>query len=99
MYGVLVSLGGIIGALIAGRHVWLTQLPADEVPACGPGLNFMLDAFPLSKTLQLVLTGSGECAKIDWTFLGLSIANWSFLCFVAILLVGLVLMALQAKRR
>lgn len=89
-YAVLVSLGGIVGALIAGRHVWLTHLPADEVPACGPGLNFMLDTFPLSKTLQLVLTGSGECAKVDWSFLGLSMPAWCVIWFVGLTVFALI---------
>ncbi len=89
-YAVLVSIGGVAGALIAGRHVWLTTLPADEVPACGPGLNYMLDAFPLMETLRKVLTGSGECAKIDWTFLGLSMPAWCVIWFVALTLFALI---------
>ncbi|WP_313920308.1 disulfide bond formation protein B [Tahibacter sp.] len=90
LYALLVSIGGVLGALIAGRHVWLTTLPADEVPACGPGLNYMLDAFPLMETLRKVLTGSGECAKIDWEFLGLSMPAWCVVWFVALTVFALI---------
>jgi protein dithiol:quinone oxidoreductase len=89
IYGGLIALAALIGALIAGRHVWLQSLPADEVPACGPGLAYMLDAFPLSKTLNMVLTGSGECAKIDWHFIGLSMPAWTLVWFVLLGAFGL----------
>jgi len=84
-YGVLALLAAGLGIAIAGRHVWLQHLPPDQVPACGPDLNFMLQAFPLGDVLRRVFTGSGECAKVDWTFLGLSMPEWSLLWFVALL--------------
>jgi len=84
VYGVLLFVVAGIGTGIAGRHVWLQHLPKDQVPACGPDLDFMLRQFPLSETLQKVLSGSGECAETGWTFLGLSIAGWSLLGFVLI---------------
>ena len=74
------------GAAIASRQVWLQHLPADKVPQCGPDLFFMLDNFPLSQTLQKLVAGTGECAAVDWTFLGLSIAGWSLAWFVALAL-------------
>lgn len=69
------------GAATAGRQVWLQSLPADKVPACGPDLAFMLENFPLTRTLEKLFAGSGECAAVDWTFLGLSIAGWSLAWF------------------
>jgi disulfide bond formation protein DsbB len=63
--------------------VWLQHLPADQVPACGPDLFFMMENFPLGRMLQLLLRGSGQCAEVHWTFLGLSIAEWSLAWFVA----------------
>lgn len=81
--GALFALGGVI---TAGRQVWLQHLPADQVPACGPDLGFMLENYPFARTISKLFAGSGECAKVDWTFLGLSIAEWSlawFLLFVA----------------
>lgn len=80
-YGALALLAAGTGAAIAGRHVWLQHLPPDQVPDCGPGLDYMLEAFPLSKTLTMLFTGSGECAKVDWTFAGLSMPEWTLVWF------------------
>lgn len=85
----LILMTSAAGAGIAGRHVWLQNLPPDEVPACGPGLDFILDAFPLSQALQMVFTGSGECATVSWSFLGLSMPTWTLICFVALAGFGL----------
>lgn len=82
IYGLLTLIPAGIGAGIAGRHVRLTTLPPDKVPECGPPLQFMLDTNPLTDVIKKVLTGSGECAKVDWTFLGLSMPAWSLLWFV-----------------
>lgn len=82
----LFALGGLA---TAARQVWLQQLPADQVPACGPDLFFMMDNFPLARTLQLLLRGSGQCAEVHWTFLGLSIAGWSLAWFVLFALYAL----------
>ena len=83
-YGALAVLFAAGGAAVAGRHVWLQHLPKDKVPQCGPDLYFMLENFPLSTTLKKLVSGTGECAAVDWTFLGLSIAEWSLLWFVAL---------------
>jgi protein dithiol:quinone oxidoreductase len=101
VYGVLLFVVAGIGTGIAGRHVWLQHLPKDRVPACGPDLEFMLQQFPLSKTLQRVLSGTGECAETGWTFLGLSIAGWSLLWLVLIgaFAVFLTVLALTRARR
>ncbi len=81
LLGVLFAAGGIAAA---GRQVWLQHLPADKVPQCGPDLAFMLENFPLSRTLQSLIKGTGECAVVDWTFLGLSIAEWSLAWFAGL---------------
>ena len=73
-------------AAVAGRQVWLQHLPPDKVPQCGPDLAFMLENFPLSRTLNTLFSGTGECAVVDWTFLGLSIAEWSLAWFVGLVL-------------
>lgn len=85
-WGVLALLAAGVGAAIAGRHVWLTHLPADQVPACGPGLDYMLEAMPLGSVVRQVLSASGECAKVDWTFMGLSMPAWSLVWFVLLAL-------------
>lgn len=81
VYGVFMLLGIGWSVAVASRHVWLQNLPPEKVPACGPGLDFWLEAFPMQQVLKLVLSGSGECATIDWTFLGLSLPTWSLLFF------------------
>ena len=82
LYGSLAALFAAGGFAVAARQVWLQHLPPEQVPACGPGLDFMLEVFPFTETLKMVFTGSGECAEVDWTFLGLSIAEWSLAWFV-----------------
>ncbi len=83
-YASLIVLIAGAGAGIALRHVWLQHLPADQVPDCGPGLNYMLQVFPLHKVLDMVLRGSGECAKVDWTLFGFSLPELSLVAFIAI---------------
>lgn len=91
---------GIVATLAGGgvsvRHVWLQSLPADQVPACGPGLDYMLETMPMSNVLSKVLKGSGECASIDWTFLGMSMPFWTVVFFVFVL--ALLLKAFLSKK-
>jgi disulfide bond formation protein DsbB len=89
IYAVLIAVTALAGAAVAGRHVWLQSLPPDQVPECGPGLAYMLDVFPLSETLRMVFTGSGECAVVDWMFLSLSMPAWVFIWFVLLGAFGL----------
>ena len=91
VYAVLLVVAAAAGAGVAGRHVWLQSLPPDKVPACGPGLDFMLEAFPLAEVMQMVLSGSGECAEVDWTLLGLSMPAWVLIAVVALAIYGLVI--------
>ena len=86
IYGTAAFVFAAAGAAAASRQVWLQHLPADKVPQCGPDLYFMLENFPLSRTLQSLVKGTGECAVVDWSFLGLSIAEWSLAWFVALAL-------------
>ena len=89
LYAGLLGLAGAAGLGVAGRHVWLQNLPPDRVPACGPGLDFMLGSFPLAEVLSMVLSGSGECAEISWSFLGLSMPAWVFVCLSALTAFGI----------
>lgn len=92
------SLAGIGWAtFVAGRHVWLQHLPPDQVPSCGPGLDYWLDALPMQQVVHEVLAGSGECAVVDWQFLGLSIPEQS-LIFFSVLLVIHVMILLRILR-
>ena len=89
LYALLGSLSILWSAGVAARHVWLQNLPPDQVPSCGPGLNYLIDALPLKNVLAQVLTGSGECAVIDWTFLGQSLPVWSLVFFTILAVVSL----------
>jgi disulfide bond formation protein DsbB len=93
VYGALIVVFGVLGMIVAGRHVWLQSLPADQVPECGPGLEYMLNAFPLTEVLSLVFRGSGECADVQWVFLGLTIPGWTLVIFTAFTIFGLLLVA------
>ncbi len=97
VYGGVAALFAAGGLATASRQVWLQHLPPDQVPACGPDLYFMLENFPLSRTLKTLFAGTGECAVVDWTFLGLSIAEWSLAWFVVLLVYALWL-AVRALR-
>lgn len=94
--GALVPL--IFGLGTAGRHVWLQHLPADQVPACGPSLGYMLNNFPLQRAIDLVLRGSGSCADIQWQFLGGSIAEWTLILFAGLALLAGWLLVKPAPR-
>jgi protein dithiol:quinone oxidoreductase len=97
VYSSLIALFGLGGATAAGRQVWLQHLPPDKVPQCGPDLAFMLENFPLSRTLEKLFYGTGECAVVDWTFLGLSIAGWSLVWFIALALYAVWLAARRPR--
>jgi disulfide bond formation protein DsbB len=95
VYGLLNLVIVACGLAVAGRHIWLQHLPADKVPECGAGLSYMLETLPLHETLRQILHGSGECAAIQWSFLGLSIPEQTLILFFV--LAGVVLV--QILRR
>ncbi len=96
-YSLLATLGILWSTAVAGRHVWLQHLPPEDVPACGPGLDYWLEVFPLKSVVQKVLHGSGECAKVDWTFLSWSLPHWGLIFFAALLLVNLWLLFRRSR--
>lgn len=85
-YGVAALVAALAGAGFAGRHVWMQNLPPEAVPACGPPLEFLRETLPLLDVIKKVLTGSGQCATIDWTLLGLSMPAWVLIAFVTLAL-------------
>lgn len=86
VYAGVVAIVAAAGAGLAGRQVWLQHLPEDRVPECGPGLEFMLEIYPFFEVIARTLRGTGECAEVVWRFLGLSIPEWSLICFTGIVL-------------
>lgn len=92
VYGGLTLFTALGGAAVSSRHLWLQNLPPDKVPSCGPGLDYWLEVHPPFKVLELLFKGSGECAEVAWSFLGLSIPGWTLLAFIGFALFGGVLL-------
>jgi len=92
----LVAVAAFAGSGVAARQSWMQWYPP-AVSECGPGLEYMLESFPLSSALPMIFRGAGDCSAIDWTLLGLTIANWSFLVFISIL-VGVTIFLLQRHK-
>lgn len=89
VYGGLSLAAVLSGIGFVSRHLWLQSLPADEVPACGPGLDYMLEIMPLQEVFATVFTGSGECAEIDFMLLGISLPGWTLVGFLLLILAPL----------
>lgn len=96
IYAALIGLLSMTGIAVAARHIWIQHLPPDQVPACGPGLDYMLETMPMARVLKELLHGSGECAAKGWSFLGFGIPEWSLLCYL-VLGSWAVLIALRGK--
>jgi disulfide bond formation protein DsbB len=92
----LVLLVAGFGAFVAARQSWLQWYPP-EVATCGRDLYGMIETFPLQRAIPMIFKGGGDCTVVDWTFLGGSIANWSFVCFVFIILLALVFLGRKLK--
>ena len=84
VYGALLGLAALGGVLIAARHIWIQAQPPGTVAACGADLDYLLDIMPVTEVVTKVLTGSGECGKVDWTLLGLSMPWWVLISLVAL---------------
>jgi disulfide bond formation protein DsbB len=89
VYASLCAVAALGGGAIAVRHVWLQHLPPDQVPACGPSLEYMLETLPFSETLSLVMMGDGNCAETLWTFAGLTIPEQTLIMATGVALVCL----------
>ena len=94
----LMLLAAGFGAFVAARQSWLQWYPP-EVASCGRDFYGMIENFPLQRAIPMIFKGSGDCTKIDWTFLGGSLANWSFVAFSAVIVVAATLLARQLRGR
>lgn len=90
IYAGLMLITAGAGATVSGRQIWLQYHPPTSI-ACGPDLEFMLDSFPLTQALPMLFKGTGDCAKVEWTLLGLSIPEWAAISFAGIIVVSLAL--------
>jgi disulfide bond formation protein DsbB len=97
IYPVLSIASAVTGAGFSLRQLYLQSLPADQVPTCGPDINYMIEVFPWSEVLAAMTRGTGDCAAVTWSFLGLSIAGWALVGFVAV--AGLAVIQLWAGNR
>jgi protein dithiol:quinone oxidoreductase len=97
IYGGFAAVMSAGGAAIAGRHVWLQSLPPDQVPACGPTLDYLLGMLPVMEVITMVLKGDGNCAVIDAQWLGISLPGWTLIAFVVLAIYAL-LMPVLAQR-
>jgi len=88
IYAGLIALFAVLGGGVAAWHVRLENLPPDEVPSCGPGLEYMVENFPLKDALSMIFKGSGECAEVTWRFLALSMPTWVVIGLVGLGVVG-----------
>jgi|TARA_B110000008_G_scaffold278710_1_gene323310 disulfide bond formation protein DsbB len=89
VYSFFLSFFALAGIWISGRQVWLQGLPEDEVPLCGPPLEYIIDVFPFADVINALFMGDGNCAEIPWEFFGLSMAGWSLVWFVIIFFLSL----------
>ena len=89
VYGVIVLLAALAGVFVAAKHVWIINQPPGSVAECGASLDYMMDVLPLHEVLAKVLSGSGECAKVSWRFLGFSMPFWVLLNLLGLGALGL----------
>jgi len=89
MYGSLTALSALGGGLFSIRQLWLQSLPKDQVPACGPSLDYMMDVFPLFEVVAMLIKGDGSCAEILWSFLGISMPGWVLVAFIGLLVISI----------
>ena len=89
VYALLLAAAALATVGVAVRHLYIQSLPEGSIPACGASLDFMLKVFSLSEVLVKVLTGSGECAKVTWSFLGLAMPAWVLIAALALGIYGL----------
>lgn len=88
IYAIGAILAAVLGAALAIRQLWLQSLPKDQVPACGPGLDYLLEVLPLTEVLNMILTGDGSCAEIAWTLFGISIPGWTLVGFIGLIAIN-----------
>lgn len=98
LWGVLAVAMSAFGAFTAARQSWLQWNPP-EFATCGRDIYGMIESFPLQRAIPMIFKGSGDCSAVDWTFLGGTIANWSFVWFVIFALVILWVLARPAAGR
>ena len=98
IYAVLSALAAGLGLAAAGRQIWLQGLPEDQLPACLPSLDYMLEAFPIQDIISKMLHGTADCAEVTWTLLGLNLAEFSLIGFIMMLIFSIFIMLRKIAR-
>jgi disulfide bond formation protein DsbB len=88
LYGQIVTTASLAGLAVAGRHTWLQNLPKDQSPECGEGLNYWINTLPFNEVIEKIFAGAGDCVKVAWEFAGFTIPEWSFIVFATFFLYG-----------
>ena len=96
IYGGLLVVVAASGGGVAIRHVYLEHYPP-KIFDCGADFGFMLESFPLTQALPMIFRGTGDCTKVPWRFLGLSIAEWSLICFALLIAAAIVAACLKPR--
>jgi len=99
IYSISIILFSSLGFAIAARQVWLQYYAPPQQMSCSASLQRLIDLYPVLDALKMALSGSAECAAIDFSFLGISIAGWSLILFGSFITVGLYIVYLQKQRR
>ncbi len=99
IYAAITAILSATGIAICARHIWLQNLPEDQVPECGAGFWYMLDSMPFTSFLDTILNGSGECADIQWQFAGFTLPEATMGVFIVFLLLSVALWFAVDKRR
>lgn len=94
----LVGLFSVFGAFVSARQSWLQWYPP-EFSSCGRDFYGMIEQLPISRAIPQLFSGGGDCSQVDWTFLGGTIANWAFLCFVTLIIVSSAWLFILFKQR
>ncbi|MEO8007586.1 MAG: disulfide bond formation protein B [Betaproteobacteria bacterium] len=97
IYSALLVVMAVTGGGVAVRHVYVEHNPP-KIFDCGADVGFMLDAFPLTEALPMLFRGTGDCTKVLWRFLGLSIAEWSLICFVCLIVAAVIAAMIKPRR-
>ncbi len=90
-YALAISIFSVLGAALSIRHIYLQNLPEELLPACLPGLSYMVEVFPWQEIMSAMIMGTGECGDVLWTFLGLSIPGWTLVAFAGIAILNFVI--------
>ena len=89
IYAGLSLLSSVTGAYFSAKQLWLQSLPEENIPSCGPPVEYLFDAFPMSEVLAMLVRGDGNCAKVQWEFLSISMPGWVLISFIILSLLGL----------